>query len=257
MFFAPVLGISTTDLQTTATACYQGRNIVGFSVPKADQRSLLLPVALDVVAWTALLEGTALPPGYTRQDEYTSTAPQPGRKAPGNVVSAPDGIPELVSIYPTANAPGNFGLIDIGLDANDAPTFWDWITNGPSASDIIYLAKNHNGVSGSSAWQATPGNAAVLKGGPGLKASDESYLQDIIGQPRIMPLFSALSGNGENTTYTIVGFAAVTIVDADLTGNNKHITIQPVALPDSTAVTGSSTSGSITRYIYRPLALVR
>jgi hypothetical protein len=173
------------------------------------------------------------------------------------VSSKPDGIPELVGIYPNSNAPGNFGLVDIGPNANDAPAFWNWIKNGPSASDLTYLANNNNGVSGSSTWQATPTNPATLKGGPGLKASDESYLQGIIGEPRIMPLFSAVDGNGQNATYTIVGFAAVTIVEADLTGNNKHITIQPVAVPDPTAVVGSPSLGSTTKYIYRPLALVK
>ena len=61
-----------------------------------------------------------------------------------------------------------------------------------------------------------------------------------------MPLFSAVNGNGQNATYTIVGFAGVTIVEADLTGNNKHLTIQPVAIPDPTAVIASSSPGITT-----------
>src|SRR5207248_1072314 len=147
---------------------YQGRNLVGFSPPQANQQSLLLPIALDMNAWNALLAGTSLPSGYSSQDQHTYTPPQPGLKAPTNVSSKPDSIPELVGIYPNVNAPGNFGLIDLGPDANDAPAFWSWIAKGPSAADVTYLANNHNGVSGSSNWQATPANPATLKGGPGL-----------------------------------------------------------------------------------------
>src|SRR5262249_58864448 len=47
LFFAPVLGISTQDLQTTATASYQGKNVVGFRTPGSNQKSPLLPIALD------------------------------------------------------------------------------------------------------------------------------------------------------------------------------------------------------------------
>jgi hypothetical protein len=199
--------------------------------------SPLLPIALDVQAWNALLNPSlTMPSGYTRQDSYTYTPPTPSLPFPSNVSSGKDGIPELVGIYPNVNAPGNLGLIDIGPDANNAPTFWNWIANGPSKSDLRYLAQNHNGVPGSSNWLATPDNPATVKGGPGLKASDESYLQGIIGQPRVIPLFSSVSGQGSNTFYTIIGFAAVTIVEADLQGGNKHITLQPVSLLDPTGV---------------------
>lgn len=257
LFFGPVLGYSTQDLQATATAAYVGNNVVGFSAPSGTWKSPLLPIGLAADAWQALLNKTPLPSGYTSADQYRFTTPQPGNLPPNNVSKQADGIPELTGIYPNPNAPGNFGLVDIGPNANDAPAFWNWISNGPSASDLTYLAANRNGVSGSSSWQATPSQPATIKGGPGLKASDQSYLQGIIGQQRIMPLFSQVSGTGQNATYTIVGFAAVTIMDASLTGNNKYITIQPVTVVDPTVVTGTSSSGSITRFVYRPLALIR
>jgi Flp pilus assembly protein TadG len=256
LFFAPVLGISSTDVQASAAATIQRGRITGFSVPNSSKRNLLLPIALDVNAWTALINNTTMPSGYTRQDSFTYATPTSAVAAPKNVTSGADGIPELQGIYPNSNAPGNFGLIDIGPDANDAPTFWDWITNGASADDMTYLAANHNGVAGSKDFQATPYYPATLKAGPGLKASDESYLQAIIGQSRIMPLFSGVQGNGQNATYTIIGFAPITLVDADLSGNNKHITVQPVPVVDPTAVNGSAT-GSTTQFIYRPLSLTR
>lgn len=67
LFFAPVLGHPTQDLQATATAASLGGNVVGFSAPSANANSPLLPIALDVNAWTALLSGTPLPSGYTKE----------------------------------------------------------------------------------------------------------------------------------------------------------------------------------------------
>jgi Flp pilus assembly protein TadG len=259
LFFAPVLGISTIDLQAKATAtCWGGSKAIGFKGQTNGPNSLLLPIALDVNAWNAFLSSSSMPPGYTSQDNYTVTSPTPSNPSPGNVTSGADGIPEMVGIYPNVNAPGNWGLIDIGPDTNSAPSFWNWITNGPSPADLQFLAQNRNGVPGSSAWQATPSSPATLKCGPGLKASDESYLKGIIGQPRIMPIFSACTGVGQNATYTIVGFAGVTLVDAVLTGGNKHITIQPITAMDQTAVISQTTSaGSTFVYGYGSISLTK
>jgi len=259
LFFAPVLGISNMDLQAKATATsWGGSQAIGFKGQTNGPNSLLLPIGLDMNAWNALLNNIAMPSGYTKQDNYTATQPTPSNPYPNNVSNGGDGIPELAGIYPNVNAPGNFGLIDLGPNNNSAPAFWNWITNGPSPADLQYLAQNRNGVSGSSTWQATPSNPATVKGGPGLKASDESYLQGIIGQPRIMPLFSSVSGQGSNTFYTIVGFAGVTLVDAKLTGNGKHITIQPMAAMDQTAIISqTTTAGSTFVHGYGSIALTK
>jgi hypothetical protein len=254
LFFAPILGVSTADVTATATATtWGGSKVIGFKGAHNGPQSLLLPIALDVNAWNALLNKTAMPAGYSTQDNWTVVRPTSSVSWPSNVTPGGDNIPELVGIYPNKNAPGNFGLIDIGPDNNGAPAFWNWITNGPSGDDLIYLAANRNGVSGSSTFQASPANPATLKCGPGLKASDESYLTGIFGEPRIMPIFSSVQGNGQNATYTIVGFAGITLVEAQLTGNSKHITIQPLAALDDTAAV-NQTSGSST-FVYGPGSL--
>src|SRR5262245_60828045 len=54
LFFAPVLGISSTDVKASAAATIQRGTITGFSVPKSSPRNLLLPIALDIQAWNAL-----------------------------------------------------------------------------------------------------------------------------------------------------------------------------------------------------------
>jgi hypothetical protein len=84
----------------------------------------------------------------------------------------------------------------------------------------------------------------------------QSYLAGVVGEPRIVPLFSSYSGNGNNTQYTIVGFAGVTIVSATGRGNNMQVIVQPIAVVDPTATTGTG-SGSSFVYPTTPISLVR
>jgi hypothetical protein len=65
-----------------------------------------------------------------------------------------------------------------------------------------------------------------------------------------------VSGNGNNATYTIVGFAGVRIMAVKLTGNpgGRYVLAEPAMAVDPTTVTG--TSG--TSYnVYHPLRLTR
>jgi hypothetical protein len=68
--------------------------------------------------------------------------------------------------------------------------------------------------------------------------------------PNLIPLFKAAqypapsngnnyiaaSGNGQNATYAIVGFAGVAVSHATGSGNNMDISIQPMAVVDPTEV---------------------
>jgi hypothetical protein len=58
-----------------------------------------------------------------------------------------------------------------------------------------------------------------------------------IGAPSPGNNYVAASGNGQNATYAIIGFAGVTVTQAIGTGNNNMtIAIQPAAVVDPTAV---------------------
>src|SRR6185369_17026991 len=114
-----------------------------------------------------------------------------------------------------------------------------WINNGPSPADLSYFGTN--------GLQATPSQPATMKGGPGLKSTLISNLAGIVGQPRVIPLFSSFSGSGSNTQYTIVGFAGVTIVSATGQGSNIQVIVEPTAVIDTTATTGS---GSGSTFVY-------
>ncbi|MEE9603443.1 MAG: hypothetical protein V3V75_09070, partial [Thermoguttaceae bacterium] len=68
-------------------------------------------------------------------------------------------------------------------------------------------------------------------------------------------LYSNVSGQGNVSTFTIVGFAGVRIVSATLTGVDKYILIQPTVVSDSTAISGDNTGTS--NFIGPPVHLVR
>ncbi len=101
-----------------------------------------------------------------------------------------------------------------------------------------------------------------LNGHTGVSAGVESDLQSIIGQTRIIPLYSSVNGNGHNAVYTIVRFVGVTIVDVNLQGSKstKHITIQPAfVLEPNTIGGGQDLPGKQppSQFVVRPVALVR
>jgi len=160
-----------------------------------------------------------------------------GLSGDGNTYTGSNGKPQL-QVYPDpGNAPGQFGLLSIGPPATDTPTFSTWIDNGPSSSDIQYLLNNKLApvsLTSPESWS----------GGPGMKSTLQSDFASRIGQPALIPLFmpvstnpyQAASGNGSNATYSIVGFAPVTISEADGRGSNMNISVQPMAANDSTAV---------------------
>src|SRR6185295_1120080 len=96
-----------------------------------------------------------------------------------------------------------------------------------------------------------------LNGDTGISAAVKDDLASIIGQPRIIPIFATVAGNGNNANYTIVKWQGIRIMDVKLTGamSQKHVTIQvcPVL---TTGIIPSTTTGS-SSYVYSPVVLVR
>jgi hypothetical protein len=158
---------------------------------------------------------------------------------------AADGNPEL-QVYPyPGNAPGSFGLLDVGPPQNNVPAFRTWIDDGETPNDINYLVNNNLvpvSMSSPKSWKC----------GPGLKSTLQSNFYSQMGVPNLIPLFipvsgpsgmqalstgsyQAASGSGQNATYAIVGFAGVTISQADGSGSSMNISVQPCAVVDPTA----------------------
>lgn len=249
LFFARVLGVSSANLQAQSTAGYEGQ-VKGFKIQTPGYTTCkLLPFALDITVWNDVVAGIG-------NDDFSRTA------STGAVSSGSDGIKEC-KLYPLSNGggesgmtgtaalpPGNFGTVDIGATNNSTADLNRQILYGPNASDLAYFPN--------STVQIDPSTGTLLlEGDTGVSAGCKDELETIIGQARIIPLYSAVSGNGNNARYTIVAFAGIVITEVQLTGSlsDKHITIQPCFCVDANAVGGGSSNSSY--YIYKPLGLLR
>jgi hypothetical protein len=141
--------------------------------------------------------------------------------------------------------------VDIGSNANETPALVRQILSGASAADFAhpdFAAKVTDG-----ALYAP--NA--FTGDPGISGGVENAFQSIVGQRRLIPLYSEVVMNGNSATYAISGFAGVTIVAVDLKGNPKRIVAQPTAF-FTNKVTASPGGGTTTPIdgVYTPPRLV-
>jgi Flp pilus assembly protein TadG len=241
LFFAPIFGMSSKQLYATASATIYAQDVNNLQVYtwlRTGQSigAHILPVALDVNIWNTF---------------YTSK----GKSPDGQIHLASNSYPELFiypngpwALDPTGNG-GSFGLVDVGPPAKNVPAFRNWIDDGQTPNDINYLINNGlvpvsmpNGPYSPQPWKA----------GPGLKSTLQTNFANQMWQPNMIPLFipqsapsgwmalstgnyQAGNGNGQNNTYAIVGFVGVMISQADGSGSNMNISIQPSAVVDPTA----------------------
>jgi hypothetical protein len=242
LMFARILGIDTADLVAEATAAFQ-HGIIGFRVTPETGPSSLMPLALRESYWDQLM-GTLAGENASYQDNYAYD-PTTGQVTPGQ-----DGLPEL-NLYPGIGEeqlpPGNFGTVDIGAENNATSDIERQLLEGISAADLEYHGGELSLADGS----------FDLTGDTGLSASLKSALDAIIGQPRTIPLFSEVSGPGDNSVFTIVKFAGIRIMDVRLTGAMKFkcVLFQPALAVDDSAISGGD--GTTSENVYHPVVLVR
>jgi hypothetical protein len=244
LYFAGVFGRHTADISAEAYATFKD-GVVGYKVDDNTGNAQLLPLALKVDAWDNLLAGA-----FTSGDNWTYNP------ATGVVTPGPDGINEL-NLYPGGASqlpPGNFGTVDIGNPNNSTADLSRQIRYGVSADDLDYFGGE---------LELGSDGTLLLNGDTGLSAAIKDDLIAIKGLPLAIPLFSSVTGNGNNAMFTIVGFAGIRILDVKLTGSksSKRVIIQPAYVVDDAAMTGP-TSGSTfgSRYfVYAraPVHLVR
>ncbi|UCG31553.1 MAG: hypothetical protein JSU68_07785 [Phycisphaerales bacterium] len=242
LMFARVLGIETADLVAEATAAFH-HGIIGFRAPSETGTVGLMPMALRESFWD-LLMGTVAGENANYQDNYAYD-PLTGQVTPGQ-----DGLPEL-NLYPGVGEeqlpPGNFGTVDIGGDNNATSDIERQLLEGVSADDLSY----HGGE------LSLADGPFILNGDTGLSSGLKDELDAIIGQPRTIPLFSEVSGPGDNSVFTIVKFAGVRVMDAKLTGAMKFkcVLLQPAIAMDDGAIFGGD--GTTSEHVYHPPVLVR
>jgi hypothetical protein len=238
LFFAGIFGRQTTNISASATAAFYD-GVIGWRVTNETGNAGLLPLALKKTAWDGLLAGTqTIGDGYSYN---TST---------GAVTLGSDGILEL-NLYPGAGAgqlpPGNFGTVDIGSSNNSTADLSRQIRYGVNESDLAFF--------GGEMVLGADGTL-MLNGDTGLSAAIKDDLTSIIGQPRCIPIFTEVTGPGNNSMFTIVGFVGIRVLDVKLTGamGGKKVIIQPAYVVDDTVIVGESTGQS--SFVYAPVQLV-
>ena len=91
-----------------------------------------------------------------------------------------------------------------------------------------------------------------LNGDTGISAGIKDELLEIRGEPRIVPLYTQVTGPGNNAQYTLVKFVGVRICEAKLTGPNgsKRVMVQPTQIVAEGRIPGTGTTTS--SYVYSP-----
>jgi hypothetical protein len=233
-FFARVFGLEGQDLHTEAIAGLV-RDIRGFQAPAGGGNVDILPYALDQQTWNDFIANIG-------SDNYR------WNETTHSVSSGSDGWVE-VNLFPQGTgSPGNRGTVDIGSSSNSTADIARQIVYGISPADFAYHG-------GQLVFDAC--GKLILNGDTGISAGVKDELTSIIGQPRIIPIFSSVSGNGNNAQYTIVRWQGIRIMAVKLTGSmsQKHVTIQ-VAPVLTTGVIPATESGT-SEYVYSPVVLVK
>ena len=233
LFFAKVLGIDSVALSTEAVAAFVD-NFSGFQPPSTGGNVPIAPFALDKETWDALSANNGT-------DDWTWDR-ETGAVAPGS-----DAVAE-VNFYPQdTGSPGNRGTVDIGRNNNSTADLSRQILEGISPEDLSYhggkLELDHRG-------------ELELGADPGLSNGIKDELAAIKGQARILPVFSQITGNGNNARYTIVKFVGIRIMEVDLTGENKRVIIQPANIVILGGIPASG-SGQRSDGIFSPVSLVQ
>ena len=219
LFFGPVIGHAFANLTVRSAAAIVPGG--GFRIDQnSSAKAAVLPIALDVDSWNQLMQGNG-------NDNYT------WNEALNRVDNWPDGTLE-VDIYPTGNKslpPGNRGTVDLGNPNNSTADLKRQIEEGLNADDLSWF--------GGTIRFDEP---LELNGDTGLSAGIESALKSVIGEVRAVPLFTSVSGPGNNANYVIDRFVGVRIMDVKLSGNpnTRRVVVEPAFFSDSTVVRGTS-----------------
>jgi hypothetical protein len=233
LFFGSLTGRESQSLQQHAVAAMIN-NVKGFYTPGSTSETLdILPIALDLGTWQDVLAGRT-----------TDSL----RMVQGQVSSGSDGLYEC-NLYPQGTgSPGNRGTVDIGGSNNSTADLSRQILHGISRQDFVDLGRP---------LQFDSKGELSLNGDTGISAGIKDELASIIGKKRIIPIFSRVSGNGNNAMYTIVKFEGVRILEVKLTGSmkSKKLMIQPAKMVARHAVISTEQSFA-SDYLVSPVMIV-
>lgn len=254
LFFARVLGIDSANQQAQATAVFLN-NICGFRAPPPGEYLGILPFAFNQTLWNDLMD-------VGGDDNWNSERVwnEDTQEWECNVTPGWDGIPELNLFPQDTGAPGNFGTINIGGNSNSTAVLRRQVELGLNTDDFSGYPDQQIVIN------PPPEGGLGFTGDTGISAGMESSLRAILGKPRIVPLYTQVSGVGANTTYTIVKFVGVRVVEVDFHGglnSSKRLMLQPAnvvipyALRASTYDPANPTDEErVSQFLFTPVWLI-
>jgi Flp pilus assembly protein TadG len=233
LFFARAIGFDQATTQAEATAALRS-GCVGFKAPHDGSTLGILPFALDEDTWNNL-----------STDGTDSWSYNPSSKT---VTAGCDGIKE-VNLYPQGTGmPGNRGTVDIGSSNNSTADIKRQIVSGVSADDLSYLG-----------GEIRFGEDGILhlNGDTGISAAVKDDLISIIGQPKMIPIYTTVVGPGNNADYSIIKFVGVRVLEIKMSGSwqSRRVIIQPCNVVMKGGIYEEGASN--TEYVYSPVWLVR
>ena len=234
-FLAKAIGINGINASASATAVILN-DIKGFEMPNDGSNLNILPIALDIQTWDDLVSGTGT-------DHYSWNQIN-------NQVSAGGDSRLECNLFPQGlGAPGNRGTVDIGNSNNNTADIARQILYGIQASDLSPFGGK---------LEFDQAGELILNGDAGISASVQDELNTIVGETRIIPIFSQVQGPGNTAQYTIVRWCGVRIMDVKLTGPQlqKRLIVQPAPVSSAGIIPAANGSGT-SKYVYSRAFLVR
>ena len=203
LFFARVLGFDQANVVVTATAILPPVKVL-------KPGDGILPFAVDINEWNAMSAG----------DQRSIYADGTMEDSAGDRI------------------PGNWGTVDIGDANNSTDDIGAQILEGLRQSDLDALASSTALADGQPRILDSSELAAPLwvDADTGISTALKAPLEEIIGIPKIVPLFGSVSGTGDTAEYRIIGWGVVMVTEVDLLGAlaDRHLTVQRCYTYDGT-----------------------
>lgn len=234
-FFGRYLGFTGSQLTMQSTAMVQNYTISGFKTINNGNVNLL-PIVLDSTTYNKMLTNNPLL--VTDQFNYN--------EATNQVLPGPDGVYESKLFPVISGSPGNWGTVNIGVSSNSTSTLSDQIQYGITPAQMATYPNSTISLSTS-----TSPASITFGGDPGISAGIQDALTSIIGKAVTIPIYDQVAGDGNNTTYRVIGFAAVRVLSVNFQGDPKFVIVQPALLNDASVIPGTAqqtwTSGGVIR----------
>lgn len=183
LFFAPVLGITESNVIATSTAILRRASTLRVG-------GAVLPMAVIEDIWDAIDTGDTLK--LHRSGGLRDNWDNP--------------------------VEGNWGTVDIGSSDNSTADISNQIENGLRQRDLDALAAEGRIPSND---RIDTGQALQVQGETGLSVGIRSAVKAIEGQIRYIPVFDTVHGSGNTAEFNVVGWGAVRVVDSNWDGNKN------------------------------------